>query len=136
VSGSASCRLARASLRGLSICLVLLTFIVVSIGPAAAESMLVEVAKAQAFQDKKTKEAVLSVTLNEASKKQFNEFTDKNNGRSIVLRFEGRVLLTAIIRDPIVSGILHISGNLSIEEAKEISKRLSAGSKLEVDIVQ
>ena len=135
MSASASRLSARAGVRGLAICLLLFAF-VCSIGIAAAEPLQIEVAKAQALQDKKTKEAVLSLTLKEASKKDFNEFTEKNVGRTIILRFESRVLLSAAIRDPVKSGILHISGDLTTEEAKNIAKRLQAGAKIEVDLVQ
>ena len=136
MSASASRRLAEAGIRGLAACFVLIAVLVFSISIAAADPLLIEVAKAQALQDKKTKEAVLSVTLSETSKKEFNEFTEKNVGRTIVLRFEGRVLLSAAVRDPIKSGILHISGSLTSDDAKSIAKRLQAGSKIEVDLAQ
>jgi len=136
VSASASCRLPKAYHRGLKNCFALFAGLIVSVGLVAAEPLSIEVAKAQALQDKKTKEAVLSVTLKETSKKEFNEFTEKIIGQTIVLRFQGRVLLTATVRDPIKSGVLHISGNLTTEDTKLIAKQLQEGAKLEVDVVQ
>ena len=136
MSASASCRLFKASSRGLKICFALFAAIIVSTSIVAAEPLAIEVAKAQSLQDKKTKEPVLSVTLKDASKKEFNEFTEKNIGRTIVLRFQGRVLLTATIRDPIVSGVLLISGSLTSDDTKLIAKQLQAGATLEVDIIQ
>ena len=135
MSASASRRWLKAGLPGLML-FALIAGLVLPTGFAAAESLKIEVAKAEAMMDKRTKEAVLSVTLNESSAKEFSEFTGKYVGRTIILRFEGRILVSPVIRDPIVSGVLHISGSITTNEAKSISTKLMSGAKIDVELVE
>jgi preprotein translocase subunit SecD len=107
-----------------------------SISLASAQPVVLEVARAEARFDQRTNAPIVAITLTEASARLFGEFTAKNVGRMTELRVDGRVVSRLVIREPILGGQLQISGQLTVEEARDIADRLSRGAaKVEVEVV-
>jgi preprotein translocase subunit SecD len=102
---------------------------------SAGEVLLIEVKMAETRADLHTKQAIIFVKLTEESKRLIAELTQKNIGRSTEFRVDGRVVMKPIIREPILAGVFEISGRFDMTEAKDIARRLSSGSKIEVELV-
>lgn len=109
---------------------------VVLMAPARAESLLLEVRDATVAVDHRANDlAVLTVRLVPAAQDAFARFTTANVGRRAEIRIDGKVMLKPIIREPILSGSLQISGP-PLEELRMLAKRLSAGGvNIEVELV-
>jgi preprotein translocase subunit SecD len=64
------------------------------------------------------------------------EFTTANVGRKIEIRVDGQVLMSPVIREPVVNGVVQVSGHFTLDEAADLAARLTAGtSKIEVEFV-
>jgi preprotein translocase subunit SecD len=104
---------------------------VLSADIAGAETLAVESAAVE--YDQRTTEPVVTVRFTAAARQAFSEFTRKNVGRRVSLLVDGRVIITTTIREPIDGGVGQLSGNLTVDRAKEIAAGLSSGkSRLEV----
>jgi preprotein translocase subunit SecD len=100
---------------------------------AAAETVILDVQSAAAEYDQRTTEPVVTVRFTPAARQAFSEFTRKNVGRRVSLLVDGRVIITTTIREPIDGGVGQLSGDLTVDRAKEIAAGLSSGkSRLEV----
>ena len=104
-------------------------------GISAGEVLLIEVKVAETRADLHTKQAIIFVKLTEESKRLIAELTQKNIGRTTEFRVDGRVVMKPVIREPLLAGVFEISGRFDMTEAKDIAKRLSSGSKIEVELV-
>jgi preprotein translocase subunit SecD len=102
---------------------------------AAAEPLLLDVAKAEVTYDQRTGEPVVSFRFTEASTRRFAEFTLRNVGHPAEIRVDGKAYSRLVIREPILGGIGQISGHLSVQEAQELAARLTGGTKLEIEAV-
>jgi hypothetical protein len=83
---------------------------------------------------------VVTIRLTIASLLEFAKFTGANVGAKTELRVDGKVVNTFVIKEAIRGTLsnptFQISGNLSIEDAVELAKRLSsANARIEVEIV-
>jgi preprotein translocase subunit SecD len=79
---------------------------------------------------------LVNVVLSDKARQLFGEFTKKNVGRTIETRFEGKVLMRAVLRTSIEGGQLQIGASFSEEDAKSLATRLSSGSStIEVEAV-
>jgi preprotein translocase subunit SecD len=77
---------------------------------------------------------VLNLNLDESASTAFADFTRANVGRQIELRIDGKTMLTAVLRDPILSGKVQVSGQ-NRAEFTDIADRIKAGTaKVEVDV--
>ncbi|CAN5325467.1 hypothetical protein BH10PSE9_BH10PSE9_21100 [soil metagenome] len=77
---------------------------------------------------------VLNLNLDESATGAFADFTRANIGREIELRIDGQKMLTAVLRDPILSGKVQVSGR-SRAEFTDVADRIKAGAaKVEVDV--
>ncbi|OWT74739.1 hypothetical protein CEY04_09285 [Achromobacter sp. HZ28] len=91
--------------------------------------------------DKDNQQSVLDIRLTSESRKAFAQLTSTNVGRSMILRADGEVLTTVVIRGAIDSGAMTVSpgiGEHGLTEAKmkQIAQRLSSGTgKLEVSLL-
>ena len=95
-----------------------------------------QVEKAEATFDTRTKEPVVVITLAARSGRLFYELTQNNIGRTLVLRIDGQVVAEPIIREPIKSGVVQISGSMTVNDAAALAERLSKGvAKIEVELV-
>jgi len=112
------------------ICLLTIT------GAAVAAPLKVEVASVQAAYDQRTNEPVITFTMSESSRKAFAELTRANVGHKLAIRIDGKTVSEPVIREPILGGAGQISGRFTVQQARDIAARLSAGTaKLEVEIV-
>jgi preprotein translocase subunit SecD len=110
--------------------------LIASIAAAGAEPLALEIASAQVSFDQRTSEPVVSYRLTDSSARRFAEFTAQNVGRKTEFRVDGRTVMTPVIREPILGGFGQISGGFNLDQAKDIAKRLSAGTaKVEIELV-
>jgi preprotein translocase subunit SecD len=101
-----------------------------------AEPLSLEIERASAGFDQRTREPVITFVMKDESKRAFGELTRKNVGRAMEFRIDGRAIMTPVIREPILGGSGQVVGRFTVDEAREIAQRLQAGtSRLEVEIV-
>ena len=106
------------------------------IATASAESLVLEIVQAELAYDQRTREPIVVYRLTELSKRLFADFTTRNIGRKTELRVDGRIVMKPVIRQPILGGSGQLSGQFSLDEAKDIAARLSSGTgKFEVEVV-
>ncbi|MBU1084542.1 MAG: protein translocase subunit SecD, partial [Candidatus Omnitrophica bacterium] len=70
----------------------------------------------------------VSLELNDKGGDLFADITDKNVGRRLAIVLDGEVYTAPVIRERIPSGRAQITGNFSLQEAKDISLILRAGA--------
>jgi preprotein translocase subunit SecD len=99
---------------------------------ARAETVVLEVTRAAAGFDERTGKPV--VTYHFANKRAFADLTEKNVGKRLELRIGGRVILSTIVREPILGGAGQVSGNFTVEQTKEIADLLLSSAKIEAEI--
>ena len=104
------------------------------ISGAAAETLVLNVASASAKRDPRASGPVLSIELDQVSKKDFAAFTTAHVGDKTELRLDGKVLAEPVIREPITGGSLQINGpDWTDVTASDLAKQLSKpGAKIEV----
>jgi preprotein translocase subunit SecD len=102
---------------------------------AIAEPLQIEIASAKQDYDPHNHAPVISFVMTPSSARAFAEFTTKSLGRKIAIRIDGRVVMTLVIREPILGGAGQIAGNLTVERAREIAAGLASGtSKIDMEI--
>jgi|RhiMethySRZTD1v2_1073278.scaffolds.fasta_scaffold1448226_2 hypothetical protein len=95
-----------------------------------------QVERAEATLDTRTKEPVVVITMVARSGRMFGELTENNIGRRLVLRIDGQVVSEPIIREPIKGGVVQISGNMTVKDAAALAERLGKGeARIEVELV-
>jgi len=104
-------------------------------GTAVAQPLVLEIQKAEAAVDSRTKEPIVTIVLTKESARRFHELSVNNIGRVFELRIDGRVVMRPVIREPILGPRFQISGKFTAAEAKDMAERLSKGAKIEVEIV-
>jgi hypothetical protein len=125
-------RISKAGLSGLC----LLWALLIQVAMLRAEPLILAVASAQQAFDQYTSQPVIAIRLTAESAAAFGKFTTENVGRKIELRADGRVLMSPVIRDPILGGTLQVSGSFTVAEAKEIARKLSApNARIEAEAV-
>jgi len=135
VSVAASGRLVKFGLAGLSIWCALAAASLWPIRITAGEAILLEVARAESSVDARSGDPIINVTLKESSKQIFAEITQNNVGRTMELRVDGKVVMAPVVREPLLGGQFQISGSLSASEANNVAARLSAGGRIEIEVV-
>lgn len=104
--------------------------------PVPAEPIAVEVISATEGYDQRTREPVIEYKLSQASQKLFADITSKNVGRKLEMRLDGQVVVSAVVREPILGGSGQISGRYTEQQVKDIVQQLSSGrSRIEFEIV-
>jgi preprotein translocase subunit SecD len=102
---------------------------------AFAAPLLLEVESAAAGFDQRTSEPVVTITLAASGRAAFARFTSENVGRKVDIRVDGKSVTKPVIREPILGGLMQISGGMTAEDARAMASRLSDKSaKLEVDL--
>jgi preprotein translocase subunit SecD len=111
--------------------------LVVMAGAVASEPVAIELTSAEPAFDQRNGMPIISFKMTDASKRLFAEFTSKNIGRKMEMRVDGKAIMAAMIREPILGGAGQISdASLTIEKAKDLAERISAGkAKIEFEIV-
>jgi len=95
-----------------------------------------QIESATAILDERIKQPAIAIRLTERSGRLFAEFTKNNVGRLTEFRIDNKVVMSPVIREPILGGSLQISGGFTLEEAKELADRLNSGSaRVEAEVV-
>ncbi|MBX9778458.1 MAG: hypothetical protein K2Y71_29135 [Xanthobacteraceae bacterium] len=95
-----------------------------------------QVEKAEATLDTRTKEPVVVITMAPRAGRMFGELTANNIGRRLVLRIDGQIVAEPIIQEPIKGGVVQISGDMTLKDAAALAERLNKGeAKIEVELV-
>lgn len=78
--------------------------------------------------DSITQESLVQLQFNQEGAKLFEELTKKNVGRPLAIFLDGQLLSAPIVQEPIAGGKAQITGQFSIQEAKQIVRDLNAGA--------
>ena len=109
-----------------------LAALTLSAGLACADPLAIKVQEAAVGSEQG--QPVLNLNLDESAAAAFADFTKANVGKQIELRVDGQTMLTAMLRDPILSGKVQVSGH-SRAEFTDVADRIKAGTaKVEVDV--
>jgi preprotein translocase subunit SecD len=107
-----------------------------SINAVYAEPLELDIVRATAGLDQKTNKPIVNITLTEASKKDFSQYTSGKVGSKMQLRVNGQVLSTAILREPLVAESFQISGDFSVDETDAMAGRLSTpAARIEIEFL-
>jgi preprotein translocase subunit SecD len=101
--------------------------------PAAAESINVEVQSSSVERDKTTNDVVVTIELTPDGKTAFENFTQRNVGRSIEVRVGATVLLKARLVEKISGGIIRASTKFNEEEGRNVSAQLKRGTMITLE---
>jgi len=96
--------------------------------PARAEAISLEVQSSSVERDKTTNEMVVTIELSAEAKTAFENFTERNVGRSIEIRLGTTLLLKARLVEKISGGIIRANTKFSREEAEKVSSQLKRGT--------
>lgn len=78
--------------------------------------------------DPQTGSAQVSLQFDGEGSKMFSEITRRNIGKPVAIYLDGTPISIPTVQNEIPSGQAVISGNFTIQEAKELSQRLQAGA--------
>jgi preprotein translocase subunit SecD len=102
---------------------------------AAAETLVLDIRQVKADIQKPGNEPVIVIVLTDASARIFAEVTGKNVGNAMEVRVDGRSVVKAVVREPILGGTVTISGRFSRKEVDGMVARLSSSAtKLEFEV--
>ncbi len=78
----------------------------------------------------------ISVEFNAEGAKLFAEITKNNIGRPVGIYLDGVLISSPVVRDAITTGQAEISGQFTLEEAKELTRNLNLGAlPVEIDLL-
>jgi preprotein translocase subunit SecD len=83
---------------------------------------------AQAAFDQRTSEPIVTFRFNTTAARTFARFTAENIGRPFAIVLDDVVVSAPVIREPILSGAGQVSGNFTVEDAKQLAVQLRAGA--------
>jgi preprotein translocase subunit SecD len=83
---------------------------------------------AQTGFDQQTGEPVVNFRFDSSGARKFGQATVENVGRPFAVVLDGKVITAPNIREPILGGSGQISGNFTVESARELSILLRAGA--------
>jgi preprotein translocase subunit SecD len=101
---------------------------------AVAEPLRLEVQEPKADRDLRTGEPTVTLKMTKDSQQAFAALTQRHVGKPLEVRIDGKVMMTAVIREPIVGGTIQISGNLTDTQANETIRKVRAGAAIEVEL--
>ena len=78
--------------------------------------------------DQQTYQPQIGLEFNDEGSKMFEELTRKNIGKRMAIYLDGGVISAPVVREAISGGKAQITGDFSLEEAKELVRRLNAGA--------
>jgi len=73
-------------------------------------------------------DSVISFRFNNAGARTFARYTAENAGRPFAIVLDDVVLSSPVIREPILGGSGQVSGNFTVEAAKQLAVQLHAGA--------
>lgn len=78
---------------------------------------------------------LVAIEFNDQGAKKFGDLTTQNVGRHIAIVLDGEVLTNPVVNEPILGGKAVITGNRSLEEAKDLAILLRSGAlPVKVDV--
>jgi protein-export membrane protein SecD len=83
---------------------------------------------AQATFDRRTDEPIIAFRFNNAGARAFARYTAENIGRPFAIVLDDVVLSSPVIREPILGGSGQVSGNFTVEAARQLAVQLRAGA--------
>ena len=78
--------------------------------------------------DSITQESQVQLQFDEEGAKLFEELTAKNVSRPLAIFLDGQLLSAPIVQEPIAGGKAQITGQFSVQEARQIVRDLNAGA--------
>ncbi len=78
--------------------------------------------------DKTTYKPLVNLDFNSEGAKIFGDLTSKNIGKKIAIYLDGMPISIPVVREAITGGKAQITGNFSVEEARQLARRLNAGA--------
>jgi len=78
--------------------------------------------------DPVTQEPVVSLEFNKEGAKIFERLTEKNLGKILAIYLDGKPISLPVVREKISGGRAQITGDFTIEEAKELVRNLNIGA--------
>lgn len=73
-------------------------------------------------------EVIVRLEFNDEGKDLFSDITTKNVGKRIAIFLDGQVLSAPTVQNPITDGTAIISGDFTIDVAKDLATRLNSGA--------
>lgn len=101
--------------------------------PALAETLNVEVERSSVERDKNTNDVVVTIELTAAGKTAFENFTQRNVGKSIEVRLGTTVLLRARLVEKISGGIIRATTKFSEDEGRKVAAQLTRGTMITLE---
>jgi protein-export membrane protein SecD len=84
--------------------------------------------RAQLQFDQQTYQAQVSLEFNDQGSKLFEDLTRRNVGKRLAIYLDGLPISAPVVQETISGGKAQITGNFTLEEAKELVRRLNAGA--------
>jgi protein-export membrane protein SecD len=84
--------------------------------------------KAELAFDQTTGKPLISLQFDDEGAKIFEELTARNVGKPLAIYIDNILISAPIVQDIIAGGKAQITGNFTIEEARELARNLSAGA--------
>ena len=78
--------------------------------------------------DPNTYEPVVNLQFNDEGAKLFEDITARNVGRRVAIELDGGPISVPVVNEPISGGQAVITGDFSVEEARELVQRLNSGA--------
>jgi preprotein translocase subunit SecD len=95
---------------------------------ALAEPVPLGVKSANLAFDPTTGEPVLAIALTATSARDFAKLTANNVGRILDLSIDDAVVASPVIREPILTGYVQVTGDFDAPTLRDIADRLVAGT--------
>jgi len=87
-----------------------------------------DVSKAQLSFEQNTQSPLVLLSFNDTGKELFSELTTANVGKPIAIFLDGQLISSPVVNEAIKDGQAQISGNFTVNEAKELVKNLNLGA--------
>ena len=78
--------------------------------------------------DKTTYEPIVVLEFNKEGAKIFQEITKRNIGKRLAIYIDNVLISAPVVKEEISGGRARITGNFTVQEAKELAQNLSAGA--------
>ncbi len=84
--------------------------------------------KAEVVINSQTNEPTISLAFNDEGKQLFGEITKANVEKRVAIYLDGQAISTPVVREAITDGNAVISGNFTLQEARDLKGRLNSGA--------
>lgn len=78
--------------------------------------------------DQNTNNPYISLQFNDEGSKIFADLTSKNIGKSVAIYIDNSLLSAPVVQEEITGGRAQITGQFTVQEAKDLAKNLNAGA--------